>query len=40
MTKSKFKKDYYGKMMTVEFEDWSKDKIPLRAKAVTIRDYE
>ena len=40
MTKEKFKKDYLGKMMTVEYEELSDDKIPLRAKAIAVRDYE
>jgi DNA ligase-1 len=40
MTPTVFAKKYKDKLMTVEFEDWSDDKIPLRAKAVAIRDYE
>lgn len=33
---SKFKKEYYGKPITVEYDDLSRDGIPLRAKAVSI----
>ena len=35
-----FSSRYKGRMLTVEFDAVSKKKIPLRAKALTIRDYE
>lgn len=35
-----FDQKYKGKLLTVEYEDLSKDKIPQRAKALVIRDYE
>lgn len=35
-----FKNSYLGKMVTVKFDDYSKDGIPLRAKMITFRNYE
>lgn len=35
-----FKNQYLGKLLTIEYEDLSKDKIPLRAKSIGLRDYE
>lgn len=35
-----FKKKYYLRMLSVEYEDLSKTGIPQRAKALTFRDYE
>lgn len=37
---SNFSSKYEGKMLTIEFDTLSKDGIPLKAKAIAIRDYE
>lgn len=31
---------YKGKLATISFDDYSEDLVPLRAKFITIRDYE
>ena len=33
-------KNYIGKLLTVRFQEWSKDKIPRFPVGVQIRDYE
>lgn len=38
--KTMFEKEYLGKMLTVKFDDLSEQDIPLRGRAVAIRDYE
>lgn len=38
--KANFNKLYKGKDLTIEYEDLSADGVPLRAKALTFRDYE
>lgn len=35
-----FEKQWKGKMMTIQYEDVSKTGVPLRAKAITLRNYE
>lgn len=40
LAKKKFDTLYKHKMATISFDDYSKDNIPLRAKFITIRDYE
>jgi DNA ligase-1 len=40
LAKKNFDNLYKNKMATISFDDYSKDNIPLRAKFITIRDYE
>lgn len=40
LAKKNFDTLYKNKMATISFDDYSKDNIPLRAKFITIRDYE
>lgn len=40
LAKKNFDQLYKNKMATISFDDYSKDNIPLRAKFITIRDYE
>lgn len=40
LAKKNFDILYKNKMATISFDDYSKDNIPLRAKFITIRDYE
>ena len=35
-----FNQQYKGKMATISFDEYSSDNTPLRAKFITIRDYE
>lgn len=40
MTPKLFTTEYKGKLMTIEYEELSTDGVPLRAKALVVRDYE
>jgi ATP-dependent DNA ligase len=38
--KTKFEREYLGRMLTVRYDDLSDDGVPLRARGVALRDYE